>query len=150
MPRKYEIPRFLKEIVTQERYERWLKREALRHLRRDRRKRGNTSATNEEYKTAIHRAVVESGGRDSYTGNALNWSLISTYKNEASKSGGRHYRAQFALLPTVDHADDGHGPADFKICSCRTNDAKSDLTLAEFVQLCKDVVSHQSCPNDRK
>ncbi len=139
--RKYELPAFLVGTVTQEQYERWLLHKARAHVRRDR-KRGNPSATNEEYKIEIHRAVIESEGRDCYTGDKLDWSLISTYENKRSKSGGRRYKATFALLPTVDHVNDGLGPADFKICSWRTNDAKHDLTLPEFLQLCEKVIRH--------
>jgi len=141
MARKYEIPKFLAGKTPQEQYERWLHRKAIAHVRRDR-KRGNSSATNAEYKIEIHRAVNESEGRDGYTGEMLDWSLISTYENEKSKSGGRHYKAQFALLPTVDHVSDGLGPADFTICSWRANSAKNDLTLPEFLRLCEKVLRH--------
>src|SRR6266496_4750038 len=38
------------------------------------------------------------------------------------------------------------GPADFKICGWRTNDAKGDLLLEDFVALCSRVVSaHSAC-----
>lgn len=141
MSRKYELPAFLVGTTTQEQYERWLRRKAVAHVRRDR-KRGNLSATNEEYNIEIHRAVMESEGRDCYTGDKLDWSLISTYENERSKSGGRRYKATFALLPTVDHVEDGLGPAAFKICCWRTNGAKNDLTLPEFLELCEKVIRH--------
>lgn len=61
MSRKYELPAFLVGTTTQEQYERWLRRKAVAHVRRDR-KRGNLSATNEEYNIEIHRAVMESEG----------------------------------------------------------------------------------------
>ena len=54
----------------------------------------------------------------------------------------RAYKARFALLPTVDHLDDGLGPPAFKICSWRTNDAKHDLALGDFVELCEKVIRH--------
>ena len=139
--RKYQLPEFLTGTVTQAQYERWLLHKARAHVRRDR-KRGNPSATNAEYKIEIHRAVSESKDRDCYTGDKLDWSLISTYDNKRSKSGGRRYKATFALLPTVDHVRDGLGPADFNICSWRTNDAKHDLTLPEFLELCEKVIRH--------
>lgn len=141
MPRKYELPSFLINTVTQERYERWLHRKAVAHVKRDR-KRGNETATNEEYKIAIHGVVLSSNGKDCYTGEELDWSLISTYNNEDSKAGRRKYKAKFALLPSVDHVDDGMGAADFLICAWRTNDAKNDMTLDEFVELCERVVKH--------
>jgi hypothetical protein len=139
--RKYPLPDFLTSTLSQTQYERWLQRKAVAHVRRDR-KRGNKSATNEEYKVAIHQAVIASHGRDFYTGEAMDWALVSTYDNKLSGANGRVYKAQFALLPTVDHVDDGLGPADFKICTWRTNDAKSDLPLDEFIALCNRVVRH--------
>jgi hypothetical protein len=94
-----------------------------------------------EYKRAIHDAVCNSGGLDHYTGEQLHWHLISKYGNDESKQGKRIYKAQFALLPTVDHVGDGSGPADFKICGWATNDAKGDLSLVDFVRLCQRVLS---------
>jgi hypothetical protein len=142
MATKYALPAFLAGIMTRDQYVRWLQRKAIAHVRRDR-KRGNATATNAAYKAEIHRAVIDSGGRDFYTGEALNWSLLSTYENARSKADGRRYKATFALLPTVDHVNDGLGPADFEICAWRTNDAKNDLTLAEFMELCERVIRHR-------
>jgi hypothetical protein len=139
MMRKYQIPKFLEGTVTQDYYERWLHRKAVAHVRRDR-KRRNKTATNEEYKIAIHKAVSDSKGKDAYTGEELDWTLLSKYDNKASKKHGRSYKKQFALLPSVDHVGDGTGPVDFKICAWRTNDAKSDLSYKEFVELCKRIV----------
>ena len=139
--RKYQRPDFLSEDLTQAGYEKWLRRIAAAHVKRDR-KRGNDTAIGEAYRLAIHSAVVHSGGFDHYTGERLHWSLVSTYSNDKSQAGGRSYKAGFALLPTVDHVGDGLGEADFKICAWRTNDAKSDLTHDEFVALCRRVVKH--------
>jgi hypothetical protein len=144
MSRKYALPSFLAGITTQEVYLRWLGRKSIAHVRRDK-KRGNTTAVNELYKIAIHHAVVVSNGRDHYTGEMLNWALLSRYSNAESKEKRRKYKASFALLPTVDHVGDGLGPADFKICGWRTNDSKHDLTHDEFVALCRLVVSHFEC-----
>ena len=142
MARKYQLPEFLDGVITQAAYERWLRRKAQAHVRRDR-KRNNETAVGESYRDAIHRAVVQSAGRDWYTGEQLSWKLISTYDNESSRAGRRKYKAQFALLPTVDHVGDGLGPADFKICAWRTNDAKNDLSHREFIELCQRVIAHQ-------
>ena len=73
--KKYAIPNFLAAVVTQAVYSRWLHRKAVAHIRRDR-KRGNSTATNEAYKIAIHKAVCASGGLDAYTGEKLDWHLI--------------------------------------------------------------------------
>lgn len=92
---------------------------------------------------SIHAAVVEGRGRDAYTGEELRWDLLSTYDNLKSSEGRRSYKASFALKPTVDHVGDGTGPANFVICAWRTNQAKSDLSLEDFLDLCRRVVSFQ-------
>jgi hypothetical protein len=139
MARRYQFPQRLDASVKQSKYDRWLHWRAVAHVKRDRRK-GNRTATVQSYKEAIHSAVVGSDGRDPYSGEKLDWSLIGTYTNEGAKHGGREYKARFALLPSVDHVRDGLGPADFMICSWRANDAKSDLSYADFVALCRKVV----------
>lgn len=153
MARKYDLPPFLTgTAVTQEVYERWLRRKAQAHVKRDR-KRGNDAAIGEDYRDAIHAAVQECHGRDSYTGEMLDWGLISQYDNDESKESGRHYKKGFAMLPTVDHVDDGKGPARFKICGWRTNDAKNDLDLTEFIAVCRSVLTHHGFvvhPEERK
>lgn len=137
--RKFERPKFLRGTLSQATYERWLHRKASAHVRRDRR-RGNGTCTGSGYRAAIHKAVVNSKGRDAYTRERLEWSLVSKYDNIASKSSGRVYKNAFALLPTVDHIGDGLGSGDFVICSWRTNDAKHDLPFEEFLVVCKKVV----------
>ena len=140
MPFKSPMPAFLEGHLSAEAYDRWLNRKAVAHMRRDR-ARGRP-ATRAQYKAAIHQAVVLSEGRDAYTGEPLDWHLISTYSNEASSEGRHAYKATLALLPTVDHFVAGVSAADFRICAWRTNDAKNDLTVADFVALCRRVVAH--------
>jgi hypothetical protein len=143
MPRKHTMPPFLKEVSTPEAYERWLDRKAIAHVRRDRgRGRASDSVTRPLYKEAIHAAVVLSGGLDAYTGEQLHWHLISTSDNEESKLGRHQYKARLALLPSVDHLDAGASEASFRICAWRTNDAKNDLSTAEFIELCRRVVAY--------
>ena len=141
MPKKYVLPPFVSGVVSQETYERWLRRKARAHVKRDR-CRGNESASGTAYREAIHSAVLESRGCDAYTGESLQWELISQYDNDESMKNGRHYKKGFALLPTVDHVGDGMGPANFKICGWRTNDAKNDLNLSEFISVCQAVLKH--------
>ena len=138
--RKYQLNDELSVLVEQTVYERWLYRKAAAHVKRDR-ARGNTTATNESYKIAIHKAVCESDGKDACTDEELDWSLLSKYDNEQSKKHGRNYKKQFALLPSVDHVGDGTGEADFKICAWRTNDAKNDLSYPELVELCTKILN---------
>lgn len=138
---KYRFPEFLTGRCDPAAYSRWLDRKARAHVIRDR-ARGNVTATREAYMLAIHAAVVASGGKDAYTGEPLAWELISTYDNDGSKAGRRAYKRALAALPTVDHVGDGTGPADFVICSWRTNDCKNDLTRDELVAFCRAVLAH--------
>lgn len=141
MPLKHSLPSFLTGLITGEAYERWLGRKAAAHVKRDR-KRGYSAATGSLYKEAIHAAVLKSEGRDGYTGEVLEWKLISTYKNEDSKQGRHTYKAGFASLPTVDHVDAGATEASFIICGWRTNDVKNDLSLTSLIDVCEKILRH--------
>ena len=139
--RKRSLPDFLEGSVDFAVYERWLKRKAAAHVKRDR-KRGLSGVTGALYRDAIHDAVVRSGGRDAYTGEELAWNLLSQYDNDDAQVGRHHYKAGFALLPTVDHIEASAEAAAFHICAWRTNDAKNDLSIADFRRLCKRVLLH--------
>ena len=132
--------------MLQSLYGRWLDHRADAHFKRDRKKRekivGASVVTNEQYKIAIHSAVVECAGRDFYTGEDLDWGLIGTGDNEVSRALRRDYQSGRALMPVVDHVGDGLGAPEFKICSQRTNSAKHSLSHSQFVQLCRKVVDH--------
>ena len=141
MAAKYSCPTFLAEHVSAASYQRWLKRKALSLATRDK-KRGWGQLTVAQCKAAIHEAVLASEGRDAYTGEPLNWRLLSTYSNEKSKAGRVGYKAGFAMLPTVDHVNVGAPDEGFRICGWRTNDAKHDLTYSEFLELCRMVLEH--------
>jgi hypothetical protein len=143
--RRYPLPPFLEGVCTYEMYRQWLDRKAAAHVKRDR-KSGNAQCSGESYRREIHRAVLASDGRDHYTGEALRWDLISTYDNEESRAGRRAYKATFALLPTVDHADGRSGEASFRICGWRTNDCKNDLTYDELVEFCRVLLAHREMP----
>jgi hypothetical protein len=138
---KRRPPDFLQGVVSDDAYFRWLKHKADAHVKRDR-KRGRTNVTGATYRDAIHAAVLASNGTDAYTGEPLDWHLISRYDNDESQSGRHQYKASFALLPTVDHVEASADEAAFKICAWRTNDAKHDLSIADFIELCRRVVEH--------
>lgn len=140
--KKYTLPPFLvKKGVDEQQYRRWLQRKANAHQRRDA-KRGLQQVTVAKYREAIHQAVLNSQGRDAYTGEELDWSLISQYNNNDSKVGKHRYKAEFGLLPTVDHIEASANSASFVICAWRTNDAKSDLNTTDFLALCEQVLRH--------
>lgn len=139
-PHLYQLPEFLAGRVTRDVYVRWLHRKAAAHVKRDRLRMVGKIA-NAAYKQQIHAAVCGSGGLDWYTGEPLNWEKISTYDNASSKADRSVYKAGFALLPTVDHVLRLDGAYDFVICGWRTNDAKNDLSLTEFLKLCRLVIA---------
>ena len=141
MPAKYTPPEFVTNEVSATKYRRWLSRKAQAHCRRDR-DRGNETATKAAYKEAIHAAVIKSAGRDAYTGEELHWCLIGQYDNELSKAGRREVKARFAQLPTIDHVGDDSGSVAFLICGWAVNDAKNDLPLERFIDLCQKVINH--------
>jgi hypothetical protein len=117
----YLVPECIKAHCDQLKYSRWLQRKAAAHAKRDRKR--DMGCTIARYKTEIHAAVCSSGHLDFYTGEPLDWSLVSTYDNESSKGGRTKYKKTFALLPTIDHTVDETGQPKFVICSWYVNDA---------------------------
>jgi hypothetical protein len=136
---RHAIPLFLVGRVNPLVYERWLARKAAAHLKRDR-KRGYEEITAAQYRDDIHKAVLGSEGRDFYTGEELDWTLLSKYNNEESSAGRHGYKAGFALIPTIDHIESARVNSGFRICGWRTNDAKHDLSHQAFIELCVLVV----------
>jgi hypothetical protein len=114
---------------------------AVAHVRPD--KKRAVTCTVAKYKAQIHAAVCLFGQADFYTGEPLDWSLVSTYDNKSSKSGRTKYKKTLALLPTIDHTVEEQGRPKFVICSWYVNDAKSDLTIDEFYRLCERVLKHR-------
>lgn len=140
---RFTLPECLAGKCEQSGYLRWLGAKARAHAKRDQARYGASSCTVASYKTAIHNAVCNGGDRDYYTGLPLNWSLISMWNNEEAKRDRVKYKHSFGNLPTVDHTVDENGTLRFVICSWRVNDAKSDLSVPEFLELCSQVLEHQ-------
>jgi len=78
---------------------------------------------------------------DCYTGDKLDWSRIGQYDNQKAKDKGAEYKKEFAEMPTIDHVEAKPVP-DFRICTWRTNDAKNDLSLKEFKELCRKILTY--------
>jgi hypothetical protein len=129
-------------------YAKWLKGRAHAHAKRDS-GRGILGADELAYRAAIHRAVIESQGRDYYTGEMLDWHLCGTYNNAESKVGRHQYKAKYNLMPTVDHYEASSTVASFKICAWRTNDSKHDMSQEAFIDLCRKVTAHADSLNER-
>lgn len=139
---RYPVPAAL--AIEHATYLHWLRRKAAAHVKRDRKRFPDRDLTGESYRLQIHQAVCDHGIHDFYTGEKLDWKLVSTYDNDESKAGKTAYKLGFALLPTVDHVFEPDGTWRFVICAWRTNDAKNDMSHAEFVALCQRVVAHHT------
>jgi hypothetical protein len=120
-------------------YPGWVQRKAVTLCKRDQ-KRGGTGNV-QQYRLAIHGAVLASEGRDHWTGEGLDWHLIGTYDNREATAGKGEHKKQFAMLPTIDHSSDTPEP-EFVICAWRTNDAKHDMTPEELLAFCEAVIRH--------
>jgi len=120
-------------------YPGWVQRKAVTLSKRDQKRGGSGNV--QQYRLAIHQAVVASQGRDHWTGERLDWDLIGTYDTrEAGGDQGEHKR-QYAMLPTIDHRSN-QPESDFVICAWRTNDAKHDMSPHELLEFCKAVLNH--------
>lgn len=137
--RKYQLPENIG--INQVTYEKWLDKKARSIRKRNKTKDKMEKYSTEDYKIAIHKAVCESAGKDFYTGEKLDWSLLSKFDGNEAKKDGIKYIKKFALLPTVDHYTN-RSNLNFVICSWIVNDAKSHLSHDEFISLCRKVIKY--------
>jgi len=122
-----ELPPFLVGIVEKSEYKRWLDKRVRAHVRAHyKRFKGTKDPNRKKCREDIHKAVKDSLGKDDYTKEQLKWTLL----NEPGRQ---------PLKPTVDHNWE-KGTCKFKICSFKTNDAKSDLSYGDFVELCRKII----------
>ena len=144
MPAKYRLPDCLREQrVDEAAFVRWLHRKAQAHVNRDR-KRGIKNVSVAGFKESILRAVIEAGGRDYYTGLALDWHRISTWNNDDAAKNSAVYKREFWNLPTVDHDFTDPARTVFRLCSWRLNDAKGDQTIDELLALADWIRRHRT------
>jgi len=124
-------------------YPGWVQRKAVTLSKRDQ-KRGGTGNV-QQYRLAIHAAVLSSAGRDHWTGEWLDWELIGTYDSREAAAGSgeqkQEHRKLYALVPTLDQPSHTPEPC-FVVCAWRTKDAKQDMTAAELLQFCSAIVRH--------
>jgi hypothetical protein len=122
-------------------YPGWVQRRAVTLSKRDQKRGGSGNV--QQYRLAIHAAVVASEGRDHWTGEDLDWVLIGTYDHREGTADQGEHKKQYAMLPTIDHRSNRPEP-DFVICAWRTKDAKHDMTPQELLAFCTAVLNH-SC-----
>lgn len=141
MSKKYSTPLFILTAIREnpdETYQKWLDRKASAHKKRDHNKHSK-----EEYKQAIHKAVVFSEGHDFFTGEKLDWEDIGTFGKEVNEKKDYSKKPR---LPTVDHLN-GRSSNDidlvFVITGWAVNDAKNDLSYEELLGLCKKILGHK-------
>lgn len=75
----------------------WVQRKAVTVCKRDQ-KRGGTGNV-QQYRLAIHDAVLASEGRDHWTGEPLDWELISTYYNHEAAARKRRPKSSTRCFP---------------------------------------------------
>jgi hypothetical protein len=124
-------------------YPSWVQRKAVTLCKRDQKRGGRGNV--QQYRLAIHQAVLASEGRDHWSGEWLDWQLIGTPDTppDTSEDAGARaaHRTLCAMLPTIDHRT-ALPEADFVICARRTKDAKHDMTSDELLAFCRAVVAH--------
>ena len=120
-------------------YPGWVQRKAVSLCKRDQKRHGHGDV--QQYRLAIHEAVVASKGYDHWTGEWLTWELIGTYDTREAPSGGGEHKRKYALLPSVDQRSTTSEP-DVVICAWRTHDAMADMSPAELLHFCQLVVNH--------
>jgi hypothetical protein len=142
MSRKWKIPDCLKPRISDEDvFRTWLHRKALSVRKRDR-KRNVPVLSLSVMKQAIVSAIERSNGCDFYTGEPLDWHLISKWVGSEEGTSANDYRRKFWMLPSVDHDFTDPARPAFHICSWRMNDSKNDQSIPEFLQLAAKVKEH--------
>ena len=135
----YSLPSFLSGVVSEKKYNDWVKKQADRHYTRDsdsKRNKAPPGTSKEDYQKMIHNAVIRSCGKDEYSGENMAWAKIGTYAGTSKKR-------DFKDLPTVDHEFDEKGDLlGFYITRWDTNDCKNDLSYFEWLEKCQKIIDH--------
>lgn len=120
-------------------YPGWVQRKAVTLCKRDQKRGGSGNV--QQYRLAIHQAVLASQGRDHWSGEWLAWHLIGTSETPDAAGARPEQRRLSAMLPTIDHRTPVP-EADFVICARRTKEARHDMTPDELLAFCRAVVEH--------
>ncbi len=69
---------------------------------------------------------------------------IGSFKDNKKAKEIQGYKRKFKNLPTLEHVyrEDVSITLEFVICGWAVNDAKNDLSIDEFIELCKEVVEY--------
>jgi hypothetical protein len=149
---KYPLPSLLEGIATVSQYDKWLNNKADTLRRHDLKMKRPFAreCSKAVYKQKIHEAIMNSDGKDPFTGDVLRWDLVEEWKskgkgktagNKISRSGA--FDKEFFLKPVVDHCNPYGDTPEFEICSWIVNESKSIMTPEEYVALCGKVAGNR-------
>lgn len=124
-------------------YAAWLEKQTNQIWNREAQKRKRAFATRQALKLALHQAASESTGYDPYSGARFFVKHIRKgwVDNQAHLKGNRHYRTLRRCMPSFDHVN-GLGKKAYELCTRETNSAKSFMSPAQFLDLCRRVTEH--------
>lgn len=141
----YPCPEWLtRRTITDAEYVRWLERQTASIWAREKRAGKTAHMERADLKQALHRAASESDGRDPYSGARFFVKHMRSgwTDGQAHLNGSRHYRTLRRCMPSFDHVR-GVGKKDYELCTRETNSAKSYMSPAQFIDLCRRVVRHR-------
>ena len=137
-PSSRHVPDIVRNLgIGCQRYVEWLERQAQNCRTRDSK---GARRPIDEYREAIHKAVLKSNGVDYYTGEPLEWNRLN---HDKPMGGGQHNHRIRGRYPSVDHYH-GVDRLQYRICAGSVNHAKGALSHQQFVTLCRKVAQHHS------
>jgi hypothetical protein len=149
---KYPLPPLLEGIATVSQYDKWLNNKADTVRKDDLTMKRPFALTCSKavYKQKIHGAIMNSDGKDPFTGDLLRWDLVKEWKskgkgriagNKISKYGA--FDKKFFLKPVIDHCNPYSDTLELEICSWIVNESKTIMTPEEYVALCGKVAGNR-------
>jgi hypothetical protein len=146
---KYPLPAYLQDIYTVSSYAGMLKLKARNLRNRDRRNKKPVALKYSvaKYREKVHGAIMDGGRTDPYTGETIDWTLISKWDGVAGKDRGIPnllavgFDKSLYLSPSIDHVYPDSDELELEVCSWIANSCKSVLNPAEFIALCGKVAA---------
>lgn len=143
-PPTYIAPHFLEQRgITDREYALWLDKQSEAIWRRERKAGKTAFPSRASLKAELHRVLLAGNGRDQYTGSKIYWKHLRAdwVDGNAGVTNYRHLMTLRRCMPTFDHVR-GMGHRRYALCRRMTNHAKSFMSPAQFVALCREVVRH--------
>lgn len=140
----YPCPAWLKcRGITEADYARWLDKQTRSVWNREVARGKTVHSTRRNLKQALHRAAHESDGSDPYSGARFYVKHFDSgwEDKQAHLLGNRHHLTLRRNMPSFDHVK-GLGCSTYQLCTRETNSAKSYMSPAQFIGLCRRVARH--------